>query len=73
MPVAKAYAKAQRPFWKKKRAWALASIVGIVGIVVISNSGGGSEPTGSEAVDQAVAAQGHMRANAHFGKIVLTM
>jgi len=61
--AAKAQAKAMRPFWKKKRAWALAGTVGVVGIAVLS-SGGGDEPAASESVDRAVAAQGDKKAEA---------
>ena len=56
--AAKAYAKATRPFWKKKRAWALALGAGIVAISVMSQAGGGGEtPTadsGSDVSSQAV-------------------
>ena len=41
--ASKAYAKAQRPFYKKKRYWLLAAIILIVIIVVASGSGGASD------------------------------
>ena len=41
--AAKAYAKAQRPFYKKKRIIVPAAVLGIVVVAVASNSGGGSD------------------------------
>jgi len=41
--AAKAYAKATRPFFRKKRYWALGSLAAIVAIIVMSQSGGGSD------------------------------
>lgn len=51
--AAKAHAKAMRPFWRKKRAWVLASVAGIMVIGVISgamssgDTGGGAGSTPS--------------------------
>lgn len=48
--ASKAYAKAQRPFYKKKRYIALGSVAVIAAITAMSGGGGDDEPT---AVDQA--------------------
>lgn len=45
--AAKAYAKAQRPWYKKKRFILLAIVVVIVVIIIAANAGGGSKSTNS--------------------------
>ncbi|WP_243059457.1 OB-fold putative lipoprotein [Nocardioides sp. SR21] len=53
--AAKAYAKAQRPFYKKKRVILPAATAAVIGIAAVSSGGGSSDPSES-AVDKAVAA-----------------
>jgi hypothetical protein len=46
--AAKAYAKATRPFYKKKRYWALAGVATVV-LIQVANGGGSESTTGDEA------------------------
>lgn len=53
--AAKAQAKAMRPFWKKKRAWALVAIASIVGVVILTGGGDDAATTedlSNQTVDQ---------------------